>query len=115
MGAEDSLGLLNAFMGRKQEAIFHSRRAVELEPESQNAFHGTIHSADLALAYALTGESDKAIALIERLLATPGPIQLGFAANMTLAELRLRWGWDPLRSHPRFQKIVEGPEPKTIY
>jgi hypothetical protein len=30
-------------------------------------------------------------------------------------DLRLRWEWDPLRSDPRFKKIVEGPEPKTIY
>ena len=37
----------------------------------------------------------------------PGP------ENMTLADLRLRWEWDSLRSNPRFQKILAGPEPKT--
>jgi hypothetical protein len=30
-------------------------------------------------------------------------------------DLRLRWEWDSLRSNPRFQKILAGPEPKTIY
>jgi hypothetical protein len=60
------------------------------------------------LVYAQSGEVDQALALIERLLTTP-------AGNITLAELRLSWEWDPLRRDPRFQKIVEGPEPKTIY
>ena len=63
-----------------------------------------------------TGEADQAIHLIERLLATPGPVLwLEFPGSITLADLRLRWEWDPLRSDPRFQKILAGPEPKTIY
>ena len=35
--------------------------------------------------------------------------------GITLMDLRLRWEWDPLRKDPRFQKIIAGPEPKTIY
>ena len=35
--------------------------------------------------------------------------------HITLAELRLRWQWDPLRADPRFQRILQGPEPKTSY
>ena len=110
------LGLLYAYMHRKEDAIRESRRAVELEPESQDAFHGAIAAGNLALVYALVGEQDQAITLIERLLSTPGPIQwLDHPQNITLAELRLRWEWDSLRSNPRFQKILAGPEPKTIY
>ncbi len=109
------LGLLFAYMQRKEDAIRESRRAVELEPENQNAFHGAINAANLALVYSLVGEPDQAITLIERLLSTPGPIQCAdFPHNMTLADLRLRWEWDPLRSNPRFQKILAGPEPKTV-
>src|SRR6185295_7661914 len=67
----DGLALLYAYMHRKEDAIREARRAVELEPESQNAFHGTAHAAILALTYALNGEPDQAIALIERLLSTP--------------------------------------------
>ena len=102
-------------MQRKEDAIREGRRAVELEPESQNAFHGAAHAANLALVYSLVGEPDQAITLIERLLSTPGPVECSdFPNNITLADLRLRWEWDPLRSNPRFQKILAGPEPKTV-
>ena len=110
------LGLLYAYMQRKDDAIREGRRAVELEPESQNAFHGAAHAANLALVYSLVGEPDQAITLIERLLSTPGPVECSdFPNNITLADLRLRWEWDPLRSNPRFQKILAGPEPKTVF
>jgi tetratricopeptide (TPR) repeat protein len=110
------LGLLYAYMQRKEDAIRESRRAVELEPESQNAFHGAHYAANLALVYSLVGEPDQAITLIERLLSTPGPVEHSdFPNNITLADLRLRWEWDPLRSDPRFQKILAGPEPKTVF
>jgi tetratricopeptide (TPR) repeat protein len=109
------LGLLYAYMQRKEDSIRESRRAIELEPESQDAFHGAFTAGNLALVYALVGEPDQAITLIERLLSTPGPVQgLRFPQNITLAELRLRWEWDSLRSNPRFQKILAAPEPKTI-
>jgi tetratricopeptide (TPR) repeat protein len=108
------LGLLYAYMQRKDDAIREARRAVELEPETQNAFHGAIHQAILALVYALVGEPDKAIPLIERLLSTPGPVECSdYPYNITLADLRLRWEWDSLRSNPRFQKILAGSEPET--
>lgn len=115
-GRHSQLGLLYASMQRKEDAIRESRRAIELEPESQNAFHGADKAACLALIHALLGEPDQAIALIERLLSTPGSVQFpDFPQNMTLADLRLRWEWDSLRSDPRFQKILAGPEPKTVY
>src|SRR5450432_1331572 len=109
------LGLLYAYMQRKEDAIREGRRAVELEPESQDALHGAIAAANLALVYALVGEPDQAITLIERLLSAPGPVEWpDNPNNITLADLRLRWEWDSLRSNPRFQKILAGPEPKTV-
>ena len=62
-----------------------------------------------------TGEPDKARDLIEHLLTMPAELQSGEIYNMTLADLRTRWVWDPLRDHPRFQQLLAGPEPKTIY
>ena len=108
-----SLGMLYAFMGRKQDAIREGLRAVELTPESKDALMGPQVAAQLALIYARTGETDKAVALLEHLLSTPGCIN--FDVTITQADLRLRWHWDPLRKDPRFQKLISGPEPKTIY
>ena len=111
------LGELYAYLGRKEEAIRESRRAIELQPESKDPYYGPWNANNLALVYAWTGEADQAITLIERLLSTPGAVTWAntTSSSITLAELRLRWEWDPLRSDPRFQKIVAGPEPKTIY
>ncbi len=72
-------------------------------------------SSALAMVYAQTGEPDKAIALIEHLLTVPSDLQRGAVYNITLTDLKWRWQWDPLRSYPRFQKILASPEPKTIY
>jgi tetratricopeptide (TPR) repeat protein len=111
------IGLLYAYTHRNEDAIREVHRAVELEPESQNAFHGAIAAANLAMVYALIGEQDPAITLIERLLSTPGAVGATWdtSSDITLADLRLRWEWDSLRSNPRFQKILAGPEPKTVY
>ena len=115
-GRHARLGLLYGYMRRKEDAIREGRRAVELEPESQDAFHGANDAANLAVVYALVGESDQAITLIERLLSTPGAVTGPDVSNsITLADLRLRREWDSLRSDPRFQKILAGPEPKTVY
>ena len=112
-----ALGILYAYMGRKEEAVRESRRAVELCPESTDALNGVQRAYNLALVYALTGEVDQAVPLVERLLRTPGATTRQDFENggITQAELRLRWQWDKLRGDPRFQKMLAGPEPKTIY
>ena len=116
-GSHADLGRLYAYMGRKEEAIREGRRAVELCPESTDAVNGAELAAKLALVYARTGEIDQAITLIDRLLRTPAATTRPafYDGGITQAELRLRWQWDPLRTNPRFQKILRGPEPKTIY
>jgi tetratricopeptide (TPR) repeat protein len=116
-GTHAALGRLYAYMGRKEDAIRESRRAVELCPESTDALNGAQRACDLALVYALTGETDQAITLIERLLRIPGAtVRFEFYnGGITQAELRLRWQWDKLRKDARFQKILAEPEPKTIY
>ncbi len=116
-GEHAALGILYAYIGWKEEAIRESRRAVELCPENIDALNGAQSAYNLALVYALTGEVDQAIPLIERLLRTPGATtrQDFYDGGITQAELRLRWQWDKLRGDPRFQKLLDGPEPKTNY
>ncbi|HMJ05869.1 MAG TPA: tetratricopeptide repeat protein [Chthoniobacterales bacterium] len=110
------LGLLYAYMQKKEDALRECHRAIELVPESQDAFHGAFYQGNLALVYALVGDADQAVTLLERLLSAPGALSWPIRPqNMTLADLRLRWEWDALRSNPRFQKILAGPEPQTVY
>ena len=109
------LGLLYAYMGRKEDALREGRRAVELLPISKDGYDGTFIAALLALIYARTGEAEQSIELVQRLLTTPGPVMPFYEASITLSELRTRWQWAPLRSDPRLQKILAGPEPATVY
>jgi TolB-like protein/class 3 adenylate cyclase/Tfp pilus assembly protein PilF len=100
-----NLGWLYAFMGRKEDAIREGRRAVELKPESKDAFDGAIMNAYLALIYARVGEKELAFPLIERLLKTPGAVD-SVNYSITVNDLSKRWEWDPIRSDPRFEALV---------
>jgi TolB-like protein/class 3 adenylate cyclase/Tfp pilus assembly protein PilF len=102
------LGWLYAFMGRKDDAIREGQRAVELKPESKDAVDGTLMNGYLALIYARVGENDLAIPLIERLLKIPGAVDSA-DYSITINDLKYRWEWDPLRSDPRFQKLISSP------
>jgi serine/threonine protein kinase/Flp pilus assembly protein TadD len=106
------LGLVNAYLGRKEEALRESRRAIDLVPEN-DAIERPRYLTNLALVYALTGETEKAVTLAEQLLTTPAAEWTGIHP-ITLTQLR-GWRWDSLRSNPRFQKILASPEPKTVY
>lgn len=101
-----NLGWLYAFMGRKEDAIREGRRAVELKPESKDAVDGVIVNCYLALIYARVGEKDLAFPLLERLLKTPGAVD-SVDYSLTINDLKHRWEWDPIRTDPRFQKLLE--------
>jgi serine/threonine-protein kinase len=92
-------GLILAALGRKQEAIAEGKRAVELVPESEDAFDGPQYIAALAQIYAWTGESDEAFRLLDHLLEVPN----GVAISM----LKLDPAWDALRKDPRFQALID--------
>ncbi len=103
-----NLGWFYAFMGRKDDAIREGRRAVELKPESKDAVDGVIVNCYLALIYARVGEKDLAFPLLARLLKTPGAVD-SVDYSITVNDLKHRWEWDPIRSDPRFQKLLEQP------
>jgi TolB-like protein/class 3 adenylate cyclase/Tfp pilus assembly protein PilF len=105
-----NLGWCYAFMGRRTDAIREGERAVELKPESKDALDGALMSAYLALIYARVGENDRALALIERLLKIPGPVDSG-NYSITVNDLKHRWEWDPLRNDPRFQALIGEKKP----
>jgi TolB-like protein/Flp pilus assembly protein TadD len=93
-------GLILAALGRKQEAIAEGKRAVELVPESQDAFDGPLGTAALAQIYAWTGEFDEAFRLLDHLLSVP-------THGLTVPMLELDPAWDPLRKDSRYQALID--------
>ena len=100
-----TLGLILAGLGEKDAAIAEGKRAVELLPESQDAFDGPKTTVALAQIYAWTGENDQALQLLDRSLGTP--------SGVTIPSLKLDPIWDPLRTDPRFQALVDKDGVKT--
>ena len=94
-----TLGLILAGLGERDAAIAQGKRAVELLPESQDAFDGPKTTVALAQIYAWTGETDQALQLLDRSLSTPNGVTVPF--------LRLDPIWDPLRGDPRFQALID--------
>ena len=92
------LAFILAGLDRKEEAIAEGRRAVELTPESKDAFDGPEIAAALAQIYALTGEKDQALNMLEHSLNTPNGI--------TVPGLKLDPFWDALRADSRFQALL---------
>jgi serine/threonine-protein kinase len=87
-------------MGRKAEAIREGQRAVALAPASLDAYRAPYMQHQLARIYLLVGEPEKALDLLEPLLRMPYHLSPGW--------LRVDPTFDPLRSNPRFQKLVGG-------
>jgi TolB-like protein/class 3 adenylate cyclase/Tfp pilus assembly protein PilF len=98
------LGVADAALGNKEDAIREGRRATELVPVSKNAIEGYLLIEYLALIYAWTGEKDLACQQLSVAARTPGFLSYG--------ELRLHPRWDPLRGDPRFDQIVASLAPK---
>jgi serine/threonine-protein kinase len=93
------LGQILAGLSQKEAAIAEGKRAVELLPESEDAFDGPKVALMLAIIYAWTNEADQALQLLDHLLAVPN--------GVTVPVLKLDPVWDPLRNDPRFQVLIE--------
>jgi TolB-like protein/Flp pilus assembly protein TadD len=98
------LGLADAFLGHKADAIAEGRHAVEILPVSKDGLNGAFFPPNLAMIYAWTGELDKAIDELVAMIGKPLAPEYG--------ELKLSPTWDPLRGHPRFEKLLEEAHPK---
>jgi hypothetical protein len=109
IGLLSDLGLIDAALGRKEEALSEGRHAMELVPTAQEAMRGSSNNEGLtrtrfAMICAWAGERDLALEQLEMLAGVPtGP---------SYGELRLNPMWDPLRGDPRFEKIIASLVPK---
>ena len=93
-----ALGIACAGLGLRDRAIQEAERATELLPVSKEFWRGTLRVKDLARVYVMVGEYDKALDRIEYLLSIPG--------ELSIPLLKLDPVWAPLRTLPRFEKLV---------
>ena len=100
------LGLIDAALGRKEDALREGRHAVELLPITKDSIGGAEVVKYLAVIYAWCGEKDLAIERIGATLRIPSTLSYG--------NLKLHPYWDPLRGDPRFEKILAALAAKTF-
>jgi TolB-like protein/Flp pilus assembly protein TadD len=93
------LGLIDAFLGRNQEAVEEATRAVELRPVSLDALEGPYILKCLAYVYAWTSEPDLAFRELAKLANTPGGLG-------TRADFKADVFWDPIRKDLRFDQLA---------
>jgi serine/threonine-protein kinase len=98
------LGLIDAALGRKQEALDEGRRAVELLPAEKDAINGPGMIQYFAMIAAWAGDKDLACQQLAIAMGRPGSPSYG--------QLKLIPFWDPLHGDPCFEKIVASVAPK---
>ena len=98
------LGQIDAALGRSPEAIREGERALELLPPSKDALNGGLILNRLARIYAQSGDVNRAVNFLKKIMPTPG--------GLTYGALKLEEDWDALRGDPRFEKLVVSLAPK---
>ena len=92
------IGLIYAGLDQKEDAIREGNRALDLLPESKDAMDAPVLVIAMARIYAITGEYEKAIDLLQHSLQAP--------AGLTVHEIRLDPTWDVLHDNPRFKALM---------
>jgi TolB-like protein/Tfp pilus assembly protein PilF len=99
------LGLTDAMLGRRDEAIQAGKRACEILPYTRDSWVGPAWITYLAMIYAWCGDKDAAL----EQLAISSKLPVG----VSYGELKQSPEWDSLRGDPRFEKIVSSLAPKA--
>ena len=99
-----ALGMIDAVLGNKEDAIREGRRAVELLPVTKDSIDGAQLVQYLAVIYAWVGQKDLAFEQLRIASSIPGYLSYG--------SLQLDPLWDPLRGDREFEKIVASLAPK---
>jgi TolB-like protein/predicted Ser/Thr protein kinase/Tfp pilus assembly protein PilF len=100
------IGVIDAALGRKEEALREGRRAVELLPVEKDSVNGAHMIQYLAMIAAWVGEKDLACEQLATAVRGPSGLDLSYG-QLKLMSLR-----DPLRGDPCFEKIVASLAPK---
>jgi serine/threonine-protein kinase len=97
------LAVIDAGLGRRDQAVTEARRAYDLS--AKVALDAPVAACNLAVVYAWTGQSDLALALLEEWITRPAGIN--DPDQPTYGDFRLNPVWDPLRNDPRFSALVD--------
>ena len=100
------LAVVDAALGRKDEALQEGRQAIAMQPIARDAVDGPMLAVDLAQVYLLCGEHELAMKQLEDLAQAPQALTYGDLAKLP--------DWDQLRSDPRFQKLITDLKPIPI-
>jgi serine/threonine protein kinase/tetratricopeptide (TPR) repeat protein len=106
------LALTMTGLGDKASALALCERAIAANPIEKDAMRGPVPIEILARVAARTGEAERAIATLQKLLSIPYAGPRPDNVPLTPALLRLDPMFDPLRNDSRFQKLVASPAPK---
>jgi TolB-like protein/class 3 adenylate cyclase len=98
------LGLIDAGLGRKKEALEEAQRAIDLLPITKDLSNGTDMLQYGAIVAAWAGEKDLACERLSAAVSHPSVLSYG--------RLKLLPWWDSLRGDPRFEKIIADLAPK---
>ena len=99
------LALIDAGLGRKEQALQEIQRAVQLLPLEKDALNGADMIYYSGIVAGWVGEKDLALQNLSKAAQLPGFVTYG--------ALKLLPWCDPLRGDPRFEKIVASLAPKT--
>src|SRR5438477_9438911 len=103
-GRLSRLGLIDAVLGKKEEALREGRRAIEMLPILKDSIVEASVKRYFVMICAWAGERELALEHLEVVARIPGGPSYG--------DLRLNPMWDPSRGDPRFEKIVASVAPK---
>ena len=98
------LAMIDAGLGRQEEAVREARHACELSTVETEGDYAPVVACNLAVVYAWTGQSEAACAVLEEWLQRPAGYSL--PAQPTYGDLRLSPLWDPLRGSARFEALL---------
>src|SRR5882724_7419012 len=99
------LAQVDARLGQKDLALQEAKHAIDLMPISKDIYDGGLVLEGLAQVCTWSGEHDRAIELLQELIAMPSYINY--------AGLKFHPLWKPLRGNPRFEQIVASLGPKS--
>src|SRR5207245_9469827 len=99
--------MIDAGLGRKEQALEEGRRAIALTPLEKDVTNGSSVLQYFAITAAWAGEKELALQQLEAGLRAPAA-----STMLSYGALKLPPVWDPLRGDPRFESIVASLAPK---